>query len=60
MGFGKLIAKQVDETSEYRTKWTIETPDGKTCDWQNAMMIAIPLGTFEWYPSLANSELSQP
>jgi hypothetical protein len=52
-GFGKLIEKQVGE-NEYQTKWTIETPDGQICDWRNASIIAIPAGSFEWYPSLAN------
>ena len=52
MGIGKLIAK---EGSGDYIKWTLETPDGKICDWQGALMIAIPLGTFEWYPSLANA-----
>lgn len=53
-GFGKLIEK-TGNNHELETMWTIETPDGQTCDWRNALMIAIPAGSFEWYPSLANA-----
>lgn len=52
MGFGKLIAK-VEGKGQIDTKWTIETPDGKVCNWTNADIIAIPCGTFDWYPKTA-------
>lgn len=55
MGFGKLISKT--EGNHCGTEWVIETPDGKRCKWTNADIIAIPCGTFDWYPTVANDKI---
>ncbi len=50
MGYGKLI--EVQDGDIITKKWTIETPFGKTIDWTNAMIIAIPGQEFDWYPPI--------
>jgi hypothetical protein len=55
-GFGRLIEK-TGNNHEAEAMWTIETPDGQTCDWRNAFMIAIPAGSFEWYPDLIQKKI---
>lgn len=49
MGFGKLVEIKPGK-SEFDTVWTIEVPDGRRCNWSNAMIIAVPGGTFDWFP----------
>lgn len=50
-GFGKLVAIERSEVF-YGVKYTVQTPDGNLCDWTNAHFIAIPCGTFDFYPTL--------
>ena len=50
-GTGMLIAIEESE-NRFLKKWTIQTPEGDTCDWTNADVIAIPSDVHDWFPSL--------
>ena len=50
-GTGTLIAIE-DNENRFLKKWTIQTPDGRTCDWTNADVIAIPSDVHDWFPPL--------
>ncbi len=50
-GTGTLIAME-DNGNRFEKKWTIRTPNGDTCDWTNADVIAIPADVHDWFPPL--------
>jgi hypothetical protein len=58
MGFGTLIAKS--DGDNCATEWVIRTPDGQEAKWVNADIIAIPCGSFDWFPPLANDQVELP